>query len=446
MNRSRQKATTLKATGPLPRGRARRRSSAGLHRMTDATGRAFRDRPWSSLELVGLAGILLLGVVLFPSRPETWIPQARVNLAFVERPTLFAALASYPKLWPPGYPLLLRPWARLGADPLWLNALLWSVFLALFVSFQRRVLPFASWFAGALAIVVLRPIYVNMVQCSADTLFMLLCLLTMIRLCSWRRGPTWAGSLGLGIVVGCVCFTRYYGILWTLPLVLATTQWELRRRVGWGRAGHALLVVLPTILLVAPWMAWALRTTGTLTGMARTGTPEYPEKLAHWAHMTGFFDNLFYLAKACAIDFFSPDRVASHSVLESDLPLWEAVVLVTLLGVLLGVLTAWCLAKRRDSRSPGEDEERESWESCARLPTLFGASYLGVVIVVWTIANNDPIYTRFLFPSYPFLLLAFVLGLERQRRSGDHRGIARFVPWTLPVAFVAANVLRWLGS
>lgn len=33
-----------------------------------------------------------------------------------------------------------------------------------------------------------------------------------------------------------------------------------------------------------------------------------------------------------------------------------------------------------------------------------------ITIVVWTLGNNDPIYSRFLYPSYPYLILAFFAG------------------------------------
>jgi hypothetical protein len=36
------------------------------------------------------------------------------------------------------------------------------------------------------------------------------------------------------------------------------------------------------------------------------------------------------------------------------------------------------------------------------------ASYLALTILLWTVGNNDPIHTRFLFPVYPLLwVLAF---------------------------------------
>ena len=37
---------------------------------------------------------------------------------------------------------------------------------------------------------------------------------------------------------------------------------------------------------------------------------------------------------------------------------------------------------------------------------MLASSYFGWMLVLWTIGNNDAIYTRFLYPGYVFLLLA----------------------------------------
>jgi len=31
--------------------------------------------------------------------------------------------------------------------------------------------------------------------------------------------------------------------------------------------------------------------------------------------------------------------------------------------------------------------------------------YVVITVLVWTIGNNDPIYTRFLYPSYVYMIL-----------------------------------------
>ena len=44
-------------------------------------------------------------------------------------------------------------------------------------------------------------------------------------------------------------------------------------------------------------------------------------------------------------------------------------------------------------------------------------TYLVALIAVWSFANNDPVYTRFMYPAYAFLILsvlALLVGL-RQR-------------------------------
>ena len=67
--------------------------------------------------------------------------------------------------------------------------------------------------------------------------------------------------------------------------------------------------------------------------------------------------------------------------------------------------------------------------------TGFVLVYVAALILVWTGSNNDPIYTRFLFPVYPFLILS---GLAMWSTHRDRA--PRLLLSLLGLLFVAVNV------
>jgi protein-S-isoprenylcysteine O-methyltransferase Ste14 len=150
------------------------------------------------------------------------------------------------------------------------------------------------------------------------------------------------------------------------------------------------------------------------------GPRTFPEGAAHWAGLTGARANLTLWARTLLVDFFSPDLYAAHSVVTRPYrPSAVEWALVALTAAALAVaLGAW----RRRGRE-GEREERPERGIVAQAFLLYNAATL----LTWSFANNDPIYTRFLYPSYAFLvLLGFYAYADVRRWTAS--------PWG-PVAF-----------
>ncbi len=66
------------------------------------------------------------------------------------------------------------------------------------------------------------------------------------------------------------------------------------------------------------------------------------------------------------------------------------------------------------------------------------ASYPVALVAVWTLGNNDPIYGRFLYPSY---VLAVLLGFMLYARVKDSAALAWPLRATL-VLFIAVQAYR----
>jgi hypothetical protein len=70
----------------------------------------------------------------------------------------------------------------------------------------------------------------------------------------------------------------------------------------------------------------------------------------------------------------------------------------------------WLLWRRRERVGVTRESLRRALQGGAGLTFQLFAGYLMALIAVWTLGNNDPIYGRFLYPSYLLLIwLAFML-------------------------------------
>jgi hypothetical protein len=173
------------------------------------------------------------------------------------------------------------------------------------------------------------------------------------------------------------------------------------------------------------------RQTGYWTGTDRSSERQLPEAVRHWADLTGFGANVRLTAKTVLVDAFSPTEYAAHSVVTAPYrpSPWEwtgAALLVAC--VALAAAAVWGRPVRP--------------RSATVLTAVFLAAYVAATVAVWTFGNNDPIYTRFLYPAYP---LAWILSFAAYRAvasTGPPRW--RLLPfWLLAALFV--GVQAWRG-
>jgi hypothetical protein len=341
-------------------------------------------------------GIALLVHVLQARQSDPLLVQGLKNLNFARRP-LAAALDGHGWLRPPLYPLVLWVSARVGIQPLHVNELLFLATLGLVVLWARRELPAVHPLAPVLLLAVAHFNHTNVHQPVAETLFVLLLLGLVIAL---RRYQETASGVDLALVTGNLMglgLTRYLALAFPLPPaalhVVAAPALPLPRR--WRAVALALaLAVAP----IAVWMTLARSATGYLTGDDRRAPRDLPVEVAHWREHEGLGAQARLAAKTLLIDFFCPRHHAGLAVVtrphEPDGVEWVGAALLAAAGAVLMLGLA---------RTPGP---RAGWRSGGALLGALLIFFYGATLAIWTWGNNDPLHSRFLYPSYALLVLA----------------------------------------
>jgi hypothetical protein len=346
--------------------------------------------------------------------------QSELNLRFAGRDSLLSALERYPKLRPPLYPVLLWLAEAFGIAARRVNEIVFLATLPLLYVLARRSLGRVNPVHPVLLYTVANFNYVNLHQLTAEGLFVFLSLVLVLGLAD--ISDEYAGWIPLALIAVAtsgLCLTRYFAVYFALPLAIVNVLWlapgPLLRRVT--RLATVLAAAVVPLLV---WMWIARRETGFWTGVDRLAPRTFPEGAAHWAGLVGWRANLTLWLKTLVVDFFSPTQYAAHSVVTR--PYWPSLVEWALVGLSAVALVVALVAWRRRGRERGSEERRER-VLVAQAFVLYNVATLAT----WTFANNDPIYTRFLYPSYVFLiLLGFYAFADVRRWTAS--------PWA-PLAF-----------
>jgi len=347
--------------------------------------------------LAAAALVLLVDFFYWRQSAELSI-QSELNLRFAGRDSLVSALERYPKLRPPLYPVLLWLAEATGLSALRVNELIFLATLPLLYVLARRSLGRVNPLHPVLLYAVANFNYVNLHQVTAEGLFVLLSLLLVLGLGSIaREDEGWLPLAVVTLATAGLCLTRYFAVYFAVPLVALNVLW--RAPGPWLRkardAAASLALALAPLLV---WMWAARRETGFWTGVDRVAPRTFPEGAAHWAGLTTAEANFRLWLKTLLVDFFSPSVYAAHSVVTR--PHTPSAVEWTLVALsaaaLLIAVAAW---RRRGAQRSSEERPERSLVAQAFL--LYNAATL----LTWSFANNDPIYTRFLYPSYVFLIL-----------------------------------------
>jgi hypothetical protein len=345
------------------------------------------------LALAAVAAVAVGHVLLARQAGEQSI-QAQLNERFAERP-IAAAFEKYPRLRPPLYPLVLWSARRVGIDPAGVQSLtLGATLLALALYARRFFRGTATACALVLGYAAAHWSHVNVHQRTAEGLFALALLGFTVSL--WRLAGTGGGAGWVGASASALALLRYSGTYLAIPLAAAHTLLRgapLRRRLR-----DLALVLALSVPPIAYWMWITHAQTGFWTGTDRARERDLPEAVRHWAELTGIDDHVRLTAKTLWIDFLSPDVPAAVNVV--TLPYRPSPVEWGLFAL---ALAAAGTALAAGSRAGWRMEE-----SPARGMAEVAGVFLALTLAVWTVGNNDPIHTRFLFPVYPLLcLLAF---------------------------------------
>jgi hypothetical protein len=402
--------------------------------------RACWDRRGDVLLLA--AGLLIAALVyqLYGHESGRFSPQSMANIRFARSPDFASALQDYRRLWPPLYASTLWTFAQSGLHIRWLNLVL--LYLVL-IGVWKTVRLTAPRVQAALPVALYALCHFNYVtlhQYVSEGLFVLLALLCLVQTLRYSGSSSAANLVGLAALSSAACLTRYIGLFWLVPIAGAQIAFASLRSAR-QRAAHLGGFLFITLLPAGLWMWDAYRRTGNLTGMDRFEPRAFPRR-------TDLDFNLFYTVKTLLIDFFSPQRNASHSVVNQKGSLLPAeMVIIGVAGlVALGLVAASLRARSNRGRidaAPVSGAGR--WQVVASalssehsLIWQFSLGYLLVVIVLWTIGNNDPIHTRFLYPCYLFLVLSFVCAYSRIKGHLTERRV--LLPfWALYLLIVAVQ-------
>lgn len=362
--------------------------------------------------------LVLVVLMLAPSAAvESLAPRATPlslqNRSFVSASSYANALARFDHRSPPLYPSLLYVGHAAGLPLQRIQQGLFAITLVLLLAAVRRnqrPLPALGVVAGyAVCAFNVYPLG----QLWPETLVVPLALGLWIALDGYARSPGWGSLLLATTLVSLACLTRTFCLFWLVPIAtigILRSATSARTRVR-----HGLVFAAGVLLPFGLWTARVYARTGFLTGMERLSWETRPLAARNpiWPELTGWDGTLLLGAKTLCLDFISPTRLASHAGLTA--PLTSLEIALASLGVV-----ALLLATRHGTR-------RSSPPGTA--PATFVGVYLLAVFGLWSVSNNDPLWSRFLLPCYVFV----VAGVAHQlTRAGD------------PGASVRARLLCWL--
>jgi len=362
--------------------------------------------------------------------------QSRANVDFVNAAALSEGLRRYYAAWPPLYPTVLYVLAGIGITPLLCNLFIYVLNVIWFfrilgklgLAAPERFLLLAAYSLGAFH-------YHNLAtQIVSEGLFLLFVQLSFSALMRYRRINGWTSLFALAGLSSLAILTRYISLFWVVPIVLLGILVSTKGALA--KARSSAIYAAATAALTAPWFIYIYRATGYLSGWDRSEERQLE-------HLTDFAHNLFYTVKTAYIDFFSRDWAAKMTM-RRDFPfqIWDWVMLV----VLSIVVSMICVMIWKSFRKKGRVKRmglKERIDGCPYLAllSLFSVSYLVCLLVLWTFGNNDPIYSRFLYPWYPFVLLTLA-GVYQRHAQASPAGLSGSAFFLLFAAMLASQVYK----
>jgi hypothetical protein len=378
--------------------------------------------------VVCAAAVVWLVHALYSRQEGPLLVQGERNLRFVEYP-LVRAIERHGFLRPPLYPALLWAGARVGFPPLRVNEVLFLATLALVALYVRRALPGVHPIWPVLLLAVADANYANLHQPVAETLFVALLLALTLGL---LRDAQTGDGVSLGLLAAALAglgLTRYFALFFPAPVVGLNLLLLTPRRLP-ARLARTALVLTLGLAPLAGWMALARARTGYVMGEDRQAVRHLPEVVSHWRQFQGFSAHLGLTGKTLAIDALSPTHHAGLAVVTRPYGFGPIEIAgLALAGAAgLGLLRALARARVRELVSLSK------LRTGGVLITELVIAFYAATLLLWTLGNNDPINTRFLYPSYALLVLAGFHGFALVTRHGG--GLIGRVPFLSLYALV----------
>ena len=375
--------------------------------------------PLAACLLLATLGVIAHGLFSRENGPR--MEQASSNVRFAERPSLKRALDHYPRLWPPLYPLLLRAWMRSGLAGLRFNELLFLATLPLLWLACRAVAPDVHPFPATLFWAVAHFNHADFYQLTADAAVATLMLALFLLLLTYWQRPSGAHLLALLLANAALLGCRYFSLFAVAPVVLGAIASV--PGLAWRRRALHAVGFLFSLLPLGLWMGSAWLRTGFVTGADRTATRKFPVYLRYWDQLQTPSGTLYAWSKTLFLDMFSTRRHGALAIVTTQYqvdPLEWLLLGLALLSAALGIVAAL----------------RAPLNSATRLALVLFAAHNVMLLVLWSLGNNDPLHSRYLWPSYSMLLL---IGLSAYART---RARWPDAPWAkLPFQVLALLLL-----
>jgi hypothetical protein len=241
----------------------------------------------------------------------------------------------------------------------------------------------------------------------SEPLFVLIAFIMMLIMVQYRHVPTISKLVWLAVLASMSCLTRFFAFFWTLPLCLIYIWWNSSRNTIQDKLLHTGVFLGIVGLLVSPWLTHLRLLTGSFSGMERFGSRGFGTYGQMLTTQDTIYTNLKFAFKTILIDFLSPYRYASHRVINnSSLSMFETCIAIIVLLLLVLTFFVICPVLYRSFRSHIEGRFVNPEFAYKIIPFHFALLYFVSIIVMWTLTNNDPIYTRFMYPMYLFAVLS----------------------------------------
>ncbi len=309
--------------------------------------------------------------------------------------------------WPPLYSLTVAPLIASGVDPVTagrvVSAAAFGLVVLLVGLWLWRTAGLGAGLGGSALLGTIPAVTGVAAAVWSDALYTV-----FVTALAWL-GASLAARPGrlrwfiVGIIVGAAVLTKYLGLT-LFGIVALLLLAELRRR-GNARetARHALLALVGVALVVVPLIVRNLATHRPLGGAVRHASSQS-----------------FPTVATDTIQTIGKDALAS----------WPLMTLVGL--VVVGALITW---RRRPRLNDGRDALTAPLGSSV---VVVGAFLLGLILAR-SVVDTDPIYSRFVAPVFPALVVALVLLAYRGLRI-FHRSAPVFAMTLLAAVSVGLAV------
>ena len=332
-------------------------------------------------------------------------PQSRNVTAIAGSDSFHHFLEYHHKAWPPGYSFLLFISKKLNVPFPVVNLLLFLSTLLLIAVLASKYIPGVPMAYPLLLYAAAAFNYYNMRQFTSEHLMIPLSLAGFYCMVRYIKERNLANLLILSVAVGLLFPVRYFAVVWIFPIIAYKIVCHPGGTVK-DRVNHFIIFCFTSLYLVSIWMFHMYIVHESITGAHRFAKPKT---------LTGFGTNVFFTLKTLFLDFVSPHTIASHKVVNSPYRFTGIEIAVILLLIIVPAAALVIAVKQyRENRRPSSNHKGNifsklkelSFQSVRFMFFEYFITYIIITIAIWTIANNDPLYTRFLYPSYVFLILA----------------------------------------